>query len=111
MAIATNVQTPGFLYGALASDGQYVDVSAVAASVTLANVGCYVLTSMGVEISFALGATALDGTNGHHIPANDTRVIYVDTANTVLRYRSPTGATSATGKMNISRVQAAPERV
>ncbi len=109
--VATNVPTPGYLYGSAAGDGQYVDVTAVEDTTTLTAIGNYVLTSMGVEISFALGATALTGANGHHIPANDTRVIYVDTANTVLRYRSPTGATSATGKMNISRQQGSPARV
>jgi hypothetical protein len=102
----TNQRQPLFLSSAAAADGQYVDVTSgfgTPTNVTL-NRGIYCLTAVGVDITFAIGASgSLTGTNGAHLPSGDTRLIVIKANNTNFTCCLAPGGTTA-GKLNIALV-------
>lgn len=111
MPIPTNAKQPLFLYATAAEDGQYLAIAADGSdsNVTLAR-GIYCLTSVGVALNYALDvAGSLDGTNGAHLPANDTRLIVVkDPAGANFTCQLAPDGTEA-GAINIVAVQPVPE--
>jgi len=112
MAIPSQQKQPLFLSSSAAALGQYVAIAAdfVTPTDVLLNRGIYCLTAVDVDITFALDATgALDGTNGAHIPAGDTRVLYVETATQNLTMCLAPGDSTA-GSINIAQQRSIPER-
>jgi len=110
MTIPTNARQPLFLHGGVAAEGFYLDVAAdfTAPATRALTRGIYCLTSVGVNLSFSLGA-GLSATAGHHLPANDSRMIVVGAAGATLNVSLAPGGT-VPGAVNISQVQPNPER-
>ncbi len=108
MAVPTWSEQPLFLYALDAAEGFYVAVPAgfAAPATKVLNKGIYCLTSVGVDLTFAV-AGVLDGTNGAHLPAGDTRMLLIAADATTLQIcLAPGGATA--GSINIAQVRPNP---
>jgi hypothetical protein len=109
--LPTNAKQPLFLFAQMAREGQYVKVGAdfnAPTDVILAR-GVYCLTAIGVDLTFAVDDSGtLDGRNGHHLPAGDTRLVAIFRKSN-LTIALLAGETTA-GQINISQVRPVPER-
>lgn len=111
MPIPTNMLQPLFLYAYDVSEGLYLDVAAdfnTPATTTLSR-GIYMLCAVGADVTFGIEDAPLDGTNGAHLPAGDTRLIVIPEDGIDLSACLYDG-TGDPAKLNIAKVRPITER-